>query len=783
MEEWQIHLLKDTKLIKILDKQFDDEKYVLDVLNRSTPSELSEIFTKLTNTKQDIAQSFSNTIKDNYNRLIDDFQNIKDLNFEITDCRVRVQSIQKMLSLINVNFIQNYENIEKKAPVLKNTTDALTLTRAALKFLQNIKKLKSVVSPKLEIYDLNKACLIIKDIIKVISEQNLDGVEFYEREAEFIDEVREKIIAINDKKFLESIAAKNVVEITHCIQNFYNLRILTERVQTAATSMMKNIFELWKKCVQSEYDKPYNGLIVLGNSLKTLLQEQLNYHTQIWLVSTILRKRDSNSLDSFFEYMKEGKIVNLYDEVWKKQIVIINHHLKAFKEETKDDTNPNRVLFVRIYPKMHFLFEDFLQNLSLFMLKYPDPHEIKDITLTQESLMETIAPFSDLYFKFIQTQLEKRLQTSADLIFNSDAAYFKNYTNSVLSECAKFGQFVNFEIKDNIKTAAIFRKFSSIALDLIRQSLTKIFDRYEATDLSKLSLNRLFAIFSYQYELKKIIMTIAAQKFNEELEVKKIDETFSLCEKYETQLLDLIFQTLFENSYRYIKQIYNFYDHEMNSKVANQHNQLDSLYDFLMNYSVASNPKLENCTSFLENWNKLIFVLLELLSIVFSSFSERKDRLIELMNKDVESMGYVIDNLNKKDVNQRLLLVNIQKLVLIDPATMKNFIENQHEFIRNIPKTILAFNFLKRTEREGNLSLAQIVGKEQETSLDDALVTYFNKDPTSKDSLSLDALNDSFNNFEQMKKYSEVVKGRIQENGTNIDNIPSIEVLSMILNI
>jgi len=279
-------------------------------------------------------------------------------------------------------------------------------------------------------------------------------------------------------------------------------------------------------------------------------------------------------------------------------------------------------------------------------------------------------------------------------------------------------------------------------------------------------------------------MTISAQKFNEELEVKKIDEIFALCEKFEKQLLEIIFQTLFDNSYRMVKQIYPFYNQEMMVKGSNQqHNQLDSLYDFLNNYSVASNPKLENCTSFVEGWSKLMFVLLELLGVIFSSFSEKKDRLIELMNKDVESMGYIMDSLNKKDVNQRLLLVNIQKLILIDANTMKNFIENQHEFLRNIPRVILAFNFLKRTEREANLSLRGVLGKDGvEGDLDDALETYF----TLSGEISLESLNESLNNFDEIRKLSEVVIGRIQENngGANfVENIPSLEVLSMILNL
>lgn len=783
MDEWQIQLLKDSKLIKVLDKQFDEETFVLDILNRSTPSELSEIFTKLSTSKQEIAQSFSNTIKDNYNRLIDDFQNMKDLNFEITDCRVRVQSIQKMLSLINSNFIQNYENIQNKAPTLKNTTEALTLTRAALKFLQNLKKLKSIVGPKLEIYDLSKACIIIKEIIKVISEQNLDGVEFYERERDFIDEVREKIIAINDKKFLESITSKNVVEITHCIQNFYNLRILTERVQTAATSMMKNIFELWKKCINSEYEKPYSGMLVLGNSLKTLLQEQLNYHTQIWLVSTILRKRDSNSLDSFFEYMKEGKIVNLYDEVWKKQIVIMNHHLKHFKEDAKDpNTENNKLLFIRIYPKIHFFFEEFLQNLSLFMLKYPDPHEIKDITTFRESFMEVLAPFSKLYFDFLQSYFDQRFQANIDHIFKADAGYFKNYTGGILSETAKIGQFVNFEVKDNIKTASIFKKFGTITINAIFVNLKTVFSCYDNTDLKKLSLNRIFAVFLYQYELRKIMFTIATQKFNEELEIQKIDEIINLCEKYEKGFLEVIFQTLFDNTYSIIKQIYNHYKQEILVKSNNHHTQLDTLYEFLLNYSVTFNQKLEGCIPFVEHWNKFLFTILSLLALVFSSFSEKNDRLIEMMNKDVENMGYIIDSIHKKDVLQRLLLINIQKLMLIDSNSMKQFVENRHEILKNVPKTLLAFNFLKRTEREGNTSLIQIKGRDEEKGLDDILTTYFEHDGDKEKGYTLERLYKAFNNFDSIREDSLLVIQRISEReGFSKDRIPSLEVLSMLI--
>ena len=135
MEEWQIQLLKDHNLIKILDKQFNEEEYILNILNHTTSSELSEIFSKLSNAKQSISQSFAHTINNNYNRLIDDFQNLKDLNFEISDCKIRMQTIHKSVGNINTNLMQNFENIQTKTPILQNTGAALVMARRALKFL------------------------------------------------------------------------------------------------------------------------------------------------------------------------------------------------------------------------------------------------------------------------------------------------------------------------------------------------------------------------------------------------------------------------------------------------------------------------------------------------------------------------------------------------------------------------------------------------------------------------------------------------------------------------
>jgi hypothetical protein len=203
---------------------------------------------------------------------------------------------------------------------------------------------------------------------------------------------------------------------------------------------MKSINEAWKKFLYHEYEKGAGGLISMANNLKSLLQEQLKYHQQLWILSTILRKRDQNSLDSFFEYMKKGKIVNLYNMIWEKQTGLISHHLEKFKNEKVEKTpyneiiNNNRVLLFRSYPKVAFFFNDFLESLNLFILQNPDPQEIKNVSEAKETFCEPLKTFATLYYKYMETEINQRTQTIRDDIFSKEASNLKNYIGPIMSE-------------------------------------------------------------------------------------------------------------------------------------------------------------------------------------------------------------------------------------------------------------------------------------------------------------------------------------------------------------
>lgn len=61
-------------------------------------------------------------------------------------------------------FTSRYETVRDRIPLLKNARDAANLVNKSIKYLQNLKILKSLVTAKYEITDLVKTSLILQDI-------------------------------------------------------------------------------------------------------------------------------------------------------------------------------------------------------------------------------------------------------------------------------------------------------------------------------------------------------------------------------------------------------------------------------------------------------------------------------------------------------------------------------------------------------------------------------------------------------------------------------------------
>ena len=102
-----------------------------------------------------------------------------------------------------------------------------------------------------------------------------------------------------------------------------------------------------------------------------------------------------------------------------------------------------------------------------FMLKYPDPQEIKNTKEMKSSLLKILDPFEKFYYEMIEKEIIERMDLLNQKLFESDSKNLKSLMNTVVSEVIRLIQFVGYELRDNIKTAEIFNGFAGIALKII----------------------------------------------------------------------------------------------------------------------------------------------------------------------------------------------------------------------------------------------------------------------------------------------------------------------------
>jgi len=99
------------------------------------------------------------------------------------------------------------------------------------------------------------------------------------------------------------------------------------------------------------------------------------------------------------------------------------------------------------------------------------------------------------------------------------------------------------------------------------------------------------------------------------------------------------------------------------------------------------------------------------------------------MNRDFEFLGNALEKFNKKDTNHRLILINIQKLAtFMEAPDVLLYLENNHDFVKSIPKPLLILYFMKKLERETKVILSGIKKKGKENNVYDVLSNFFDQD-------------------------------------------------------
>lgn len=779
MEDWKIALCKDQRLLKILDTQFDQEEYLVELLNQSQDkaADLSDIFTKLSSIKQQIVNSFDHSITTNYDRIAQDIEQLSEISLNMKDCQSKITSMKSTLNKINHNFLVYYEMIANKTPTLKNSYEALDLAKAALKFVQSIKSLKIVTGPKLEILDLNKVSLIIRDLVKLLAENDLNGLPFYEKERDYINKIRDNVIAANDKKFSDALNSKNAFEIGHCLQNYYNLSLLSERIQSTVNAILKNINSAWKTCLTKELDRNQaNSVMIFGNSLKATVAETLSYNTQIWMLSTCLKNRDSNSLEEFRQYLRERNFVNIFKVFWDKQILILSQGFGVIKRNQNQKYTTNKYLLTRNTPKLYHLFEDFVASLTEYSLLNPDPEEKLEAQVLQGQLLNSLEDLLLEYYEIMKKEVNQKLEAVFNLIYEGDCTNTKAFSNQVHAEVVRVQQFLNYEIKDNIKSEHIYKEFANLVIDQVYETADRNLKRYESNK-SQFILHRFFTLLVSQVELMRLVTNLVASRQNYELPVQKVDQLIELTANFERSSLPVIFQNFFENSIKLVGQLHEFYQNSIKVNSAMDHVILENLFSFLNGYSVAVVPYLDSSYQFLDHWEKLLRTLIYALLIVYASMDNLQIKVIEACNKDFDLLQSFVEKWLPREDDVRILVQECRKVTQVDSESFANFWEKKHDFCKNLDVTFILVTLLRRAEREFKVSVYNIKTKEKEKNILSLIRGYIDKEQ----STNFVKFYDAFSDASKLKEAAGLLIQEIEQNNQNLEKNKTFSLLKAIV--
>ncbi|KRX07451.1 hypothetical protein PPERSA_11000 [Pseudocohnilembus persalinus] len=406
LENWKREVLRDKVINKMLGKNYDEHEFLLEVVKNHSMPQLFQIQQNMNQIKQNLVHSLDSTLQNNYVELIQDMENLKDVDVNIEECRDQMFIINKKIHNNFSQFTQQYELLQKKIPLLKNSYSAIFLTQNSIKFVQHFKILKTLVSSKFEVLDFVKTSQILNEISKLCKAVDFSGLQFFEQSKDFLRQAREATIQKTEKKFDQALQTKNQIEISNSIQIFYNLGILAETLQSRANNYLKNTRQIWKNALTKNYNQS-NIIQTMSNTLKENIKEMHNNSLQIWLLNqSIKTSRDPKTLESYEEFLKGKNLLNIFDLFWNKQCQILQQSIINLKE-SKQKLSQNWACLLLIYPKLEFFLLNFVNNLHEQILSFPDHLQSYDITAIKEKMLNTISSVSPQYYEDLQKNLKQ----------------------------------------------------------------------------------------------------------------------------------------------------------------------------------------------------------------------------------------------------------------------------------------------------------------------------------------------------------------------------------------
>lgn len=696
LESWKLDLLADYRLAPLLEKHFDKTSYLSDLLTENLAT-FSELYAKLTSIKQNLVNIFNEKLSENHELITKDLEDLEAFQLNLQDLKQSEKKVKSKALMLNKDFSQEYENLNKNLPLLEKVYEVSKLSRHSCRFLQNVRLLRSLIVNG-EIIDLKKGSLIINELFQLAKTMDLSGLVFYENEKEFINNTRESLIIKTQKRLLANLQARQEEEIKVCLKTLQNLNILADIITQTGTNFLKNIMNIWKSFLIKEYDQN-TVLLSFAHELKKVLDECMEISSSVWLLKISLKNQDDLKLT-------DKNLLNIFELFCNKEVNIIAQSFQKLKENA-GKFELNWKVAIRSYPKIFNAFEEFIIKFRENWLLYPDFSE-ENIGNCQDfarEMMNSISFLRELYHNWLKNELEIRFMGVISVVFQLEAAKNKDYLDNSYQSACKTLNFIQYEFEDNIKTAEIFNKTSDIFLKELKTFLIVLLDKTLKEPFDDVYIGTLFISFNIFAKIgSDSLNLILTNRNNLQLSIEEIDEFMEFYEEALEKLSGRFLEKLFSEIMKIFSLIHE--NHSKGPKLSFQVFCWESLNFLLTQHNPLKFFNLiERNASFDENWEDFLLIVVNCYGILMSIFNTSSEKFLEIINKDIDVMNALMEKITRKDNNNKIamIVINIQKLFFLDAANFAILSENNQNFFNFITKDLAIFHFMKRAEREANL--------------------------------------------------------------------------------
>ncbi|KAJ5066975.1 conserved oligomeric golgi complex component 5 [Anaeramoeba ignava] len=325
----KIEIESDPLIEKFTNEIVDLEKFISSILEKNN---IEITIDKLNQQIEILENHLRINITENRKELLNKLRKINGYQNQTRSINEDASNLEKLLLKLYEQFMENYEEIEKQYIFVNNVQKASEYLRHTLRFSYLISRLQK--QEKSQIKDWSYMANILNEIDALLSENDLNNIDFVEEKKSFITQVKQNILKKAEELLLNGMETHNQSNIGIAIQIYFNMQNLVPKI----TSTFSNAMKLTTSCIQSclnprsiniERDGISTSKAIIRSNMENLLSTVGKYFTQIFYLQHVLSKqKDIQSNSTIISLIEDKNIQFLSQNFWQKTCEIIDQSIR-----------------------------------------------------------------------------------------------------------------------------------------------------------------------------------------------------------------------------------------------------------------------------------------------------------------------------------------------------------------------------------------------------------------------------------------------------------------------